>query len=570
MLFNSIEFLFVFLPFTVAGYRLLRRLGYDQWATLWLTVLSLGFYGWWNPPYVLLLLGSITANYILGRAINQAPDASRSRRSLTLLGIALNLGLIGYYKYANFFLGAVDRVLGSDLQIVPIVLPLAISFFTFQQIAYLIDVDRGHAPPYTPIEYTLFVTFFPQLIAGPIVHHQEMMPQFARFPSPATVASQSPKIDSKDLTQNSTNLNDRVNSLTRSSTDLTDQPTDQLANQPTHLPTDSPEDQPSNRRSHHLAVGCTIFTLGLIKKIWIADPIATISSPLFDVASTGHILTVVEAWSAALFYTFQLYFDFSGYSDMAIGAARLCGIVLPFNFDSPYKATSISEFWRRWHITLSNFLRDYLYIPLGGNRSGNPFVNVWITMLLGGLWHGAGWTFVVWGGLHGVYLGLDRAWRLVWSRVWQDWRDRVHHPRRSSRGMQQVQRSLGLGLAWCLTFGAVTVSWVIFRADRLGTAGSILRSMVGFRGIACGELNPLHGAIAALLFIIVGFAPNLLEIMHRYEPAFGFERLDRDQPPSWLTWTPKPWLGIPLGVLMFLALQTLLLAPESEFLYFQF
>jgi alginate O-acetyltransferase complex protein AlgI len=548
VLFNSIEFLFVFLPLTVVGYRLLRQLGYDQLATIWLTLLSLGFYGWWNPPYVLLLLGSIAANYAFGRAINQAPPGSRSRRSLTLLGIGLNLALIGYYKYANFFLGTIDHVFGVDVTIAPIVLPLAISFFTFQQIAYLIDVDRGHAPPYTPISYTLFVTFFPQLIAGPIVHHQEMMPQFDRAatsPSsspPSSATSQhlpklSPKLSIRDAVEETADTPNKPNT----------------PNTPNTL---------NNPRSHHLAVGLTIFTIGLIKKIWIADPIATISSPLFDAASTGQILTVIEAWSAALFYTFQLYFDFSGYSDMAIGAARLFGIVLPFNFDSPYKASSISDFWRRWHITLSNFLRDYLYIPLGGNRSGNPFLNLFITMLLGGLWHGAGWTFVVWGGLHGIYLGIDRAWRMVW----RGWRDR---PNVTAPIVQQT----GFWFARCITFLAVTVSWVIFRADRLATAGSILRSMLPFQAHSFGELIPLHGVIAAALFIIVGLAPNLLEIMHRYEPALGFHTFhtqNRTTPPRWLTWNPKPWLGIPLGVLIFFALQTLLLAPESEFLYFKF
>ena len=531
MLFNSIEFLFVFLPLTVAGYRLLSRLGYAQLATIWLTLLSLGFYGWWNPPYVLLLLASIATNYTFGYAIRRASPQSGHR--LTILGIGFNLALISYYKYANFFLGTIDHLFGVDLQIAPIVLPLAISFFTFQQIAYLIDVDRGHAPPYSPMTYALFVTFFPQLIAGPIVHHQEVMPQFDRtiaLSPPANTAQPSP----------TSAIGDTVT---------------QTANPA----------EPS--RSHPLAVGLTIFTLGLIKKIWIADPIATISSPLFDSASTGQILTIIEAWSATLFYTFQLYFDFSGYSDMAIGAARLFGIVLPFNFGSPYKATSIRDFWRRWHVTLSNFLRDYLYIPLGGSRSGHPALNLFLTMLLGGLWHGAGWTFVVWGGLHGIYLGIDRAWRVGCGA----WRDRCVGLRCWSDGFTaKIMQWASRGLAWCLTFLAIALSWVIFRADSLTTAGSILRSTIRLNGNVLGDLVPAHGAIAAALFAIVGFAPNLMEIMHRYEPALGFCDRDRPTPPHWLTWNPKPWLGIPFGILMFFALQTLLLASESEFLYFQF
>ncbi|TAF57283.1 MAG: MBOAT family protein [Oscillatoriales cyanobacterium] len=519
MLFNSIEFLFVFLPLTVVGYRLLRQFGYDHVATIWLTLLSLGFYGWWNPPYLLLLLGSIAVNYTVGCAIQQAPQASRSRRYRTQIGIGFNLVLIGYYKYANFFLDTIDHSFGVNVPIEPIILPLAISFFTFQQIAYLIDVDRGHAPPYTPITYTLFVTFFPQLIAGPIVHHHDIMPQFERA--------------------------------------VTDSPTSPNTSSPT----------PTGRSSHHLAVGLTIFTLGLIKKIWIADPISTISSPLFDTASTGQILTCLEAWSATLFYTFQLYFDFSGYSDMAIGAARLFGIILPMNFDSPYKATSISDFWRRWHITLSNFLRDYLYIPLGGSRSGNPFLNLWITMLLGGLWHGAGWTFVVWGGLHGIYLGVHRAWRLGWE-AWRDRFPSVSRP--SSRLATRLWQQSRFGLAWGATFLAVSLSWVIFRSDRLATAASILESNFRLNGNALGEPVLAHGAIAATLFLIVLWAPNLLDIMHRYEPAIGRRDQNPSPLPRWLLWHPKPWLGIPFGILIFCALQTLLLAPESEFLYFQF
>lgn len=315
MLFNSIEFLFVFLPLTVAGYRLLRQRGYAQLATIWLTLLSLGFYGWWNPPYVLLLIASIASNYTFGYAIHRASPQSRHR--LTMLGIGFNLALIGYYKYTNFFLGTIDHLFGVDLQIAPIIHPLAISFFTFQQIAYLIDVDRGHAPPYSPMTYALFVTFFPQLIAGPIVHHQEVMPQFDHTitlsptantaqPSPTSAIPAIPSAISDTVTQ-------------------------------TVNPAES-------SRSHPLAVGLTIFTLGLIKKIWIADPIATISSPLFDSASTGQILTTVEAWSATLFYTFQLYFDFSGYSDMAIGAARLFGIVLPLTLTHPTKPPASATF----------------------------------------------------------------------------------------------------------------------------------------------------------------------------------------------------------------------------------
>ena len=480
MLFNSLEFLLVFLPLTVAGYWLLR----GRVALGWLAVMSLVFYGWWNPAYLWLLSGSIAANYGFGWAIGRS-GASLTRRAIAACGIGLNLALIGYFKYANFFLDAADRLLGTDWQIPAVVLPLAISFFTFQQIAYSIDAARDRLPPYRPLDYMLFVVFFPQLIAGPIVHHQEVVRQFDR--------------------------------------------------------------ERSRQTPHPIALGLTIFTLGLVKKIWIADPLATIATPLFDAARDGQILTTIEAWSAALFYTFQLYFDFSGYSDMAIGAARLFGIVLPLNFNSPYKASNISDFWRRWHITLSNFLRDYLYIPLGGNRSGNPFVNVAVTMLLGGLWHGAGWTFVAWGGLHGLYLGAHRAWRALRKN--------------------EAETPWSRALSWAATFLAVMLGWVVFRADRLATAGSMLRSMLS--AAPFGEPSLLHAAIATSLFAVVLMCPNTLEIAHRDRPALGVEERHLSASPR-LTWRPHPAIGALLGVVIFLALQTLLLAPESEFLYFQF
>jgi len=518
VLFNSPEFLLVFLPVTVAGYWLLRGFGVDRVALGWLAAMSLVFYGWWNPAYLWLLLGSIAANYGLGIAIGRAATPT-ARRSVTALGIGLNLALIGYFKYANFFLDTLDRVLGTRWQIPAIVLPLAISFFTFQQIAYLVDVARGQAPPYRPLDYLLFVVFFPQLIAGPIVHHREVVPQF------------DPK------------------------TDRGFQPDSLVAT--------------ASIAPHPIALGLTIFTIGLAKKIWIADPLAAIATPLFDAARDGQTLTAIEAWSAALFYSFQLYFDFSGYSDMAIGAARLFGIVLPFNFDSPYKATNISDFWRRWHITLSNFLRDYLYIPLGGNRSGNPFINVGITMLLGGLWHGAGWTFVVWGGLHGLYLGVHRAWRSVWRSEWRSgWGPIWESVEQRRSAIAPAVELLGRGVGWAMTFLAVAIGWVVFRADRLETAGEILRSAIG-GGVPLGEANATHAAIAIGLFAIVFVLPNSLEFAHRDRPALDLRDCHHDIPDG-LTWKPTAAIGTILGIVIFLALQTLLLAPESEFLYFQF
>ncbi len=268
-----------------------------------------------------------------------------SVRGALVVGIAFNLGTLGYFKYFNFFVETANVVFNAGFNFDEIILPLAISFFTFQQITFLVDAYRGKACDYNFLHYALFVTFFPQLIAGPIVHHAEMMPQF---------------------------LKRKTGGLSNAS----------------------------------IAVGGSIFLLGLFKKVVLADNVAAYATPVFAAASAGQELTLIESWGGVLAYTFQLYFDFSGYSDMAIGLARMFGIVLPLNFNSPYKAASIIDFWRRWHMTLSRFLRDYVYFPLGGSLRGRMkrHINLMITMLLGGLWHGAGWTFVVWGGLHGIYL----------------------------------------------------------------------------------------------------------------------------------------------------------------------
>ena len=351
MLFNSFVFIFVFLPLTLAGFFLLGRFR-PGLAAAWLTAASLVFYGWWNPLYVGLLVLSICFNYACGVAIARATAGNDKRRSQRMLifAVAANLGVLAYYKYANFFLASINPVSGTALSLGEIVLPLGISFFTFTQIAFLADAYYGKVREYSFVHYGLFVTYFPHLIAGPVLHHAEMMPQFA---------------------------------------------------------------QPATYRFsfENAAVGITIFVIGLFKKVMLADEIGVYAKPVFDTAATGVELTALEAWCGALAYTLQLYFDFSGYSDMAIGLSRLFGVVLPLNFHSPYKAVNIIAFWRRWHMTLSRFLRDYLYIPLGGNRRGvaRRYAALLITMVLGGLWHGAGWTFVLWGTLHGVYLVKSRV-----------------------------------------------------------------------------------------------------------------------------------------------------------------
>ncbi|MBI4696550.1 MAG: MBOAT family protein [Gammaproteobacteria bacterium] len=503
MLFNSYEFLLAYLPLTFALFFLLARLD-EHVAAAWLALASIFFYGWWNPVYVPLLVGSIVFNFAFGRAIGESAAPQRRRRLLAL-AVTGDLGLLGYFKYANFFLDIANAVAGAHWDVGRIVLPLGISFFTFTQIAFLVDTYRGEVKEYRFVHYALFVTYFPHLIAGPVLHHKEMMPQFAHA---ATY---------------------RIS-------------------------------------AENVALGLSIFTIGLVKKVLFADNVAVYASPVFAAAAHGDAPTLLEAWSGALAYALQLYFDFSGYSDMAIGGSRLFGIVLPLNFDSPYKATSIVDFWRRWHMTLSRFLRDYLYVPLGGNRHGTArrHVNLMTTMLLGGLWHGAGWTFVVWGGLHGTYLVINHGWEVLRTRLGCDGR---------ARSWRIAARAL--------TFLAVLVGWVFFRAESFGAAFRILEGMAGLNGIvlpaawqaalpaaladAVAFGTPEHfGGLGALAWIagllaIAFLAPNSQEI------AAGLARDGADD-------VRRPRLGFAWGVACALGAAAAIASMNrvSEFLYFQF
>lgn len=514
MLFSSYGFLFLFLPVTLFGFWKIGARGHHRVAISFLVAASLFFYGWWNPLYLWLILGSIFFNYAVGIYLGGRPQPSRL---MLALGVAANLSVLGYYKYANFFIENLDQMAGVEIQINTIVLPLAISFFTFQQIAYLVDAWRGETREYNFLHYCLFVTFFPQLIAGPIVHHKEMLPQFAH---------------------------DAIYKLNYS----------------------------------NLAVGITILGLGLFKKVVLADSIAVYASPVFGAAEAGVQLTFFQAWAGALAYTLQLYFDFSGYSDMAIGLARMFGIRLPLNFNSPYKATNIIDFWRRWHMTLSRFLRDYLYIALGGSRKGSVrrHMNLMITMVLGGLWHGAGWTFVAWGALHGVYLTVNHFWRTM----------------RKAMGHDLTRHTaFGRGASLLLTFVAVVVGWVFFRAESLNGAIAILSAMMGQNGIAMpGFLEAVIPfevewltystwlgydgtatvfAWIALLLLIVWMGPNSQQIMRRFRPAFeNYPGEIRQWRYSVGEWQPTiPW-AVASGVVIWLAIVHL--ANPSEFLYFQF
>ncbi len=520
MLFNSIEFLFVFLPALLLVFFQLGRLSHRA-AAGWLTLGSIFFYAWWNPTYVLLLLGSIFFNFWVGRALAQRDDVGSARRQQLLLwGILADLALLAYYKYANFFVDTVNTLAHADIGLADIVLPLGISFFTFTQIAFLVDAARGQAKEFDFVHYSLFVTYFPHLIAGPVLHHKEMMPQFGQ---PETYRF-------------------------------------------------SPE---------FLTVGMTMFALGLFKKVVLADGIAPYAGPVFIAAAQGDSVGLFQAWGGALAYTLQLYFDFSGYSDMAIGLSYMIGVRLPLNFDSPYKATNITDFWRRWHMTLSRFLRDYLYIPLGGNQKGpvRRYINLMATMLLGGLWHGAGWTFVMWGGLHGLALVVHQAWRSWCARLGHD----VTHSSRAGR-MASI----------ALTFLVVVVGWVFFRADSLEAAMVIVRGMFGMSGISLpdviaarfGPLAPwlvAHGVMfsqgggrsfvmtfvwVAALLPLVFLAPNTQQIMRRFSPTLSTRDTTSTSNTTQLAWLNSPRWALAMSVV--LALGLLSLTRHSEFLYFQF
>ena len=507
MLFNSYAFLFGFLPLTLLGFFLIggrnRQLG-----AAWLVLASLFFYGWWDVRFVALLLASIAVNFSAARALYALRSAGRRRETMIALGLAVaaNLLLLGYFKYFNFFLMSANAALGSHFVLSAIILPLGISFFTFTQIAFLVDTVRGEVRAFNLVHYALFVTYFPHLIAGPILHHREMMPQFA-------AAS-------------------------------------------TYRP-----------RAENVTAGLAFLALGLAKKCLLADRFAPDVAAVFQAAHAGTAIGAVAAWHGALAFTLQLYFDFSGYCDMAVGLSRLLGIRLPYNFDSPYRAAGIIDFWRRWHMTLSRFLRDYLYFPLGGNRRGRKrrYLNLLVTMLLGGLWHGANWTFVAWGGLHGLYLAINHVWRAV----------------RPKRLLDPLPLRLRRTVSVALTFTAVVVAWVFFRAPDFATATRLLTAMAGTNGLGSDLpqmtqsgmlLDPLgasgwRGAIYfgryAVALAIVFALPNTQQIIDRAFTGGTVPKLSR-----LVGFRPGYGWGAVLGVLAAAAILTF--TQVSEFLYFQF
>jgi len=494
MLFNSYEFIFFFLPVTLFVFFTIGKRGYISLAMAWLVAASLFFYAWWNPAYLSLMIISILFNYIIGRSLSQHIQHPKILRLTLIAGITINLSFLAYFKYANFFIDNTNQFLNTHMDIGTILLPLAISFFTFQQIAYLVDAYRGETREYNFLHYCLFVTFFPQLIAGPIVHHKEMMPQFAK----------------KNIC------------LIKYS---------------------------------NLAIGLSIFAIGLFKKVVLADGIAIYASPVFDSAAIGVAPGFADAWVASLSYTLQLYFDFSGYCDMAIGVARMFGIKLPLNFHSPYKAVNIIDFWRRWHMTLSRFLRDYLYFPLGGNRKGpvRRYFNLLLTMVLGGLWHGAGWTFILWGALHGLFLIVNHGWHAMRRHMGHDLSRQSH---------------LGMFFSRLITFLAVVLAWVFFRAETFSAAMLIIQGMFGLH--TSNMTMPMDSlSYIAILLTIIWFAPNTQEWLSHYHPAFNYPGKQKVILPRGVpSWRATRRTAILMAFSAFISI--LYLTRDSEFLYFNF
>lgn len=542
MLFNSFGFIFAFVPIVLCAFYLVAR-GSREHALGWLIIASVIYYASWRPENVLVIAPVIAINFLIAWALLRAANVRRraAANAILTLGILFNIGFLGYFKYSTFVVNGVNDAFGSEYSLAAVILPLGISFITFQKIAFLVDVHGRRVTSFTAKEYGLFVLFFPQLVAGPIVHFREMMPQFRQI---------SGRFQAQDL-----------------------------------------------------AVGVTLFVFGLFKKVILADGIAPHVSAIYDEAPAPGMTTLLPAWLAAVGFTLQIYFDFSGYSDMAIGLARCFGICLPANFDSPLKASSIIDYWLRWHMTLTRFLTAYLYNPLAlwltrrrldrgrpllGGRSGVTVgafavllaLPTMATMFVSGLWHGAGYTFIVWGLLHGFFLCLNHAWRMIGV------------PR--IRGTV-LERAVAV-LAWPLTFVAVAFAMLFFRAQDVAIAVELAAGMAGLRGVVLppelvalmptlvelpgvevtpsghwGSLRDLivTGAWVASLLAIALIAPNSLRVLEAYHPALGLAvQSSRWRIPALATWRPLPAWGLFVATLGGVAVMRM--GAPSEFLYWQF
>jgi len=512
VLFNSYIFVLLFMPVVVAGYFLAGSRMQRQLSIAWLVAASLFFYAWWNPIYLVLIVGSALFNFAIGRQLGQrAESGARYALPLLVTGITTNLLLLGYFKYANFFVDNVNALTGSSFELAPIFLPLAISFFTFQQISYLVDAYKQETRDYNFLHYMLFVTFFPQLIAGPIVHHSEMMPQFD-------------------------------------------------------------DDETYKLKRRNIELGLSIFSVGLFKKVILADNIALFSTPVFQAADAGATLSMAESWFGATAFGLQVYFDFSGYSDMAIGAARIFGVKLPINFYSPYKALNIPELWRRWHMTLTRLITAYIYMPLSINQARRAIVGgagetrvFWqsvaypamVTFVLVGLWHGAGWNYVIFGAFQGVFM--------IANNLWRDFRkQRLGHKLKESTLAGRVA-ARGLTAA-CFIF-----SLTYFKAATTTGAVTMTSAMLGFDGIALNTdyISAKDFVLyATLYFAIIFLLPNTQQLFGKFEPSLEPEHRE---PLTWLEsirWKPDVIWALVCAAMFVAAL--LSMSKVSEFIYFQF
>lgn len=518
MLFNSLVFILGFLPVAVIGYYALAATRLTVLRLHFLVLMSLIFYGYWTPQYTVLLAVSVIGNYGLGLMISAERTGAGVRRALVILGVLLNLGALGYFKYANFFMDNLSLLFGAGFAIEKIVLPLAISFYTFQQVAFLVDLGRGHIRLGGPVSYAAFVIFFPQLIAGPIVQFQELVPQLVARPR-------------------------------------------------------------LRRALENILIGLTIFGLGLFKKTVLADTAALYASPVFDAARDGDAPGLAASWGAAFAYTLQVYFDFAGYSDMAIGLSRLFGVKLPLNFHSPLRSRSINDLWRRWHMTLGRFVRTYVFSPLslplarwsagrGHGRWKGQFVSVllplFISMVIIGVWHGAGWTFFLFGAMHGGYMVINEAWTFA---------------RRRRKGQGRPPEWLAaLFTGWrarALTLVAFVVAVVPFRAEGMAAVGRIFAGMIGLNGpsgFAAAWPLGVGGllAILAIGYLIVLLAPNTQQIMARTGPALDWPQWrEVGLPVVSFSWRPTPLWCFVGGVAFLLGL-AFILRGTTEFIYFNF
>jgi D-alanyl-lipoteichoic acid acyltransferase DltB (MBOAT superfamily) len=512
MLFSSWNFMVYFLPVTLAVFYLIP----SSWRTarkLWLIGASFFFYGYWKVEYVPLLMFSILANYAVAESIIRS---IKWGRTILTVGVSLNLLLLGYFKYTNFAVHFLGHLVQRDLGHFDIILPLAISFFTFTQISYLVDVYRDRSAHYRFLDYSLFVVLFPHLIAGPIVRHWEIIPQFLN----------------RELKANRENF----------------------------------------------GVGITLFLFGLFKK-YIADSVALYADDVYDGALQHAALSTFDAWIGTVAFALQIYFDFSSYSDMAIGLARMFGVKFPCNFDSPYQATSVIVFWERWHRTLTRFLREYVYYSLGGNRRGHfrQILNIMATMFLSGLWHGAGWTYVIWGCLHGAFIVINHQWRL--------WVERMKW---------SLNHWTYRGASALLTFIVLSLAWTFFRASNLAVAGKVLANMLALNGLSLPDQLFKHGGFRdkfltplglhfintqaldikhyenafgtiALLLAICWAMPNTQQLLSKYDPIL--EPITR-QP--WFHLKLNFWLGLVFGFLAYLILRNSYVSEPSPFIYFNF